>query len=76
MKSVTVQKAQKHLAQLIQRALKGEKIIIGGDGQPLVQLVPVASSKAPRRPGALKSKFRVGKEFFDPLPEDELRAWE
>lgn len=76
MKRITIQQAEKHLSQLIQRALKGERIIIGSNDGALVQLIPVVPTKGPRRPGALKSKFRVGKEFFEPLPEDELRAWE
>ena len=30
----------------------------------------------PRKPGALKGMFSVPDSFFDPLPEDELQAWE
>jgi len=33
-----------------------------------------ASSKL-RKPGALKGKLRVGKAFFAPLTDDELRGW-
>lgn len=29
-----------------------------------------------RRFGSLKGRVDIGPEFFDPLPEDELRAWE
>jgi hypothetical protein len=27
------------------------------------------------KPGAWKGKLVVGPEFFEPLPEEELRAW-
>src|ERR1044071_3814955 len=29
-----------------------------------------------RKPGAYKGQFSIGPEFFDPLPDDELAAWE
>lgn len=29
-----------------------------------------------RRPGALKGMFSLPDSFFDPLPEEELEAWE
>ena len=29
-----------------------------------------------RRFGALKGKIKIGPEFFDPLPDEELRLWE
>jgi antitoxin (DNA-binding transcriptional repressor) of toxin-antitoxin stability system len=30
----------------------------------------------PRKPGALKGMFSLPDSFFDPLPEEELQAWE
>jgi hypothetical protein len=35
-----------------------------------------SSKKRQRVPGLFKGMFSIGKDFDDPLPEDELRAWE
>jgi hypothetical protein len=36
----------------------------------------VAEIKKKRRPGSMRGKFSVGPEFFEPLPESELKLWE
>lgn len=38
--------------------------------------VPPALTPKPRKPGALKGMFTLPDSFFDPLPEEELQAWE
>jgi antitoxin (DNA-binding transcriptional repressor) of toxin-antitoxin stability system len=42
----------------------------------VARLVPIGELKAQRQPGSLKGKLRVGKEFFEPLPPNELAGWE
>jgi hypothetical protein len=41
-----------------------------------MKLMRVEASKPGRRFGALQGKVSVPDEFFEPLPRDELRAWE
>jgi hypothetical protein len=41
----------------------------------VVRLVPVDSVSASQRLGFLEGLGDVGPEFFEPLPEDELRLW-
>ncbi len=36
----------------------------------------IAQSETNRQPGSLEGKLIVGSEFFEPLPDDELSAWE
>ena len=43
----------------------------GRTGGPATQ-----AALKPRKPGALKGMFSVPDSFFDPLPEEELQAWE
>ena len=77
MATVTIHKAKTQLSQLIARAEAGEEIIISRGPQPVVKLEPLKGRK--RRPefGALKGKVSLPDSFFfDPLPEEELRAWE
>ena len=39
-------------------------------------LSPNPAARKTREPGALKGMFTLPDSFFDPLPEDELAAWE
>ena len=76
MKSVTIHKAKTNLSKLIERACRGEEIVISKGAKPVVRLVPVATSTGDRKPGILKGKLHVGAEFFEPLPPQELERWE
>jgi len=75
MKTVTIHQAKTNLSQLIEQACQGEEIVIARGPKPVVRLVPVSDVKGQRQPGALRGKLRVGPEFFEPLPSDELDAW-
>lgn len=72
--TVNVHEAKTHLSRLLKRAHDGEEIILSKAGRPYARLVPLESAAGQRRPGRIKGKVDVS--FFDPLPEDELRAWE
>ena len=72
---VTIHKAKTELSKLIKRVEAGEEIVIARGGKPIVKLVPARPAKS-RGYGAWKGKFTLPDSFFDPLPEDELDAWE
>lgn len=71
---VNVQEAKTHLSRLMEQAHAGQEIILAKGGKPYARLVPLEANAATRRPGRIKG--RLGDEFFEPLPDDELRAWE
>jgi prevent-host-death family protein len=75
MSVITVHAAKTNLSKLIERAEAGEDIIIARGKDPAVKLVPV-NPLAERRFGLFKGLAKVGPEFFEPLPEEELQAWE
>ena len=75
MTSVSVHEAKTHLSRLIEKALGGEEIVITRNREPVVRLAPVAGKRV-RRPGRLKGLVHLDDSFFDPLPDDELKAWE
>jgi prevent-host-death family protein len=75
MKLVTVHTAKTNLSQLIAAAEAGEEVIIQRGHEAVVRLVPVASP-AKREFGALAGKVSLDPGFFEPLPPDELDAWE
>jgi prevent-host-death family protein len=75
---VKIHEAKTNLSKLIARVEAGEEIVIARGDKPVAKVVPLTEAK--RRPqfGALKGKLpHIPDEFFfDPLPEEELRAWE
>ena len=70
---VNIQEAKAQLSQLLDRVLSGEEILIAKAGKPVVRLLPV-KERVPRVPGLAQGK--VTEAFFEPLSEDELKAWE
>lgn len=76
MTTITIHAAKTHLSKLIERAEAGEEVIIARRNKPVVRLVPIEAPKPKRQFGAMKGKVWVGPEFFEPLPDEELRLWE
>jgi len=76
MMTITIHKAKTNLSKLIERACRGEEVVIARGPNPVVRLVPIAGARGSRKPGALKGKLKVGPEFFEPLPPEELKFWE
>jgi prevent-host-death family protein len=76
MSQITIHTAKTHLSRLIQRACDGEEIVIAKGKMPMVRLVPVDAPKPKRQFGALKGKITLDDCFFEPLPNEELDAWE
>ena len=75
MKTVNIHDAKTHLSRLVAAAAAGEEIIIAKSGKPLVKLVPLDLPNQPRKPGALKGRVRIGKDFDAPLPREIARAF-
>lgn len=71
--TVNVHEAKTHLSRLLERVHAGEEIILAKSGTPYARLVPIREETPIRRSGRLSG--HVGEAFFEPLPEEELRAW-
>lgn len=76
METVNIHQAKTQLSKLVERAAAGEEIVIAKAGKPIARLVPLAVVVAPRKPGLLKGKMRIARNFDDPLPEDVTDAFE
>jgi prevent-host-death family protein len=77
MPTYTIHAAKTNLSKLVARAEAGEEIVLARGKDPVAKIVPVISKPKPKRKfGALKGKIKIGPEFFDPLPEEELKLWE
>jgi prevent-host-death family protein len=76
MSIVTIHAAKTNLSQLLARVEAGEEIVLARGKEPVAKLVPIHPKPAKRRFGALSGVLKVGPEFFEPLPDQELTAWE
>jgi prevent-host-death family protein len=76
METVTIHTAKTTLSQLLARVEAGEEIVLARGKVPIAKLVPYKSVAPKRQYGALRGVVSVGPKFFEPLPEDELAAWE
>ena len=75
-KPVNIHAAKTHFSRLVERAAKGEEIIIAKAGKPVARLMPLAVPVRRRRPGLLKGKIKIAEDFDAPLPEEILRLFE
>jgi antitoxin (DNA-binding transcriptional repressor) of toxin-antitoxin stability system len=77
MATYTIRAAKTHLAKLVGRAEAGEEIVLARGKEPVARIVPMTPKAKPKRKfGAFKGRIKIGPEFFEPLPEDELKRWE
>lgn len=71
---VNIHEAKTHLSKLLERVALGEEIIIARAGRPIARLSPL-TSKSARTPGGAEG-LKVPDSFFEPLPDDILKAFE
>jgi antitoxin (DNA-binding transcriptional repressor) of toxin-antitoxin stability system len=69
----TISEAKAQLSSLVERALSGEEVIIARAGRPVVKLVRHTPGAEGRKPGTLRGKITMTKDF-DEWPADVARA--
>lgn len=75
MSVVNVHQAKTQLSRLLAQVEAGEEVVIARRGEPVARLV-ACKPRGKRQRDALKGKIVIPDDFFDPLPEDELKLWE
>ena len=75
MAAITIHLETTALAKLLERVESGEEVILAWEGTSVARLVPDGAHKPERKPGRLKGKISLDESFFEPLPEEELKAW-
>ena len=73
---VNLHAAKTHLSRLVDAASSGEEIVIAKAGRPVARLVPLAKASIRRKPGLLRGRVRVGRDFDEPLSPDLLALFE
>ena len=76
MKIVTVHEAKTTLSKLIERAERGEEIVIARRKTPVAKLVGLHAPAQSRKFGSMRGRARVTEAFFEPLPAAEREGWE
>jgi prevent-host-death family protein len=74
--TVSLYEAKTQLSSLVDRAAAGEEIVIAKSGRPRARLVPLEDTRPLRVPGKGKGRWRIGKDFDAPLPDDVARDFE
>jgi prevent-host-death family protein len=73
MRQVNIHEAKTQLSKLI---AEGEEVVIARYGEPVARLIPIRPPAAKRVSGSACGQFKVPREFFDPLPDEILNAFE
>jgi len=74
-KTVNLYEAKTNLSELVERAAKGEEIVIAKAGTPRARLMPLPAPKVRRKPGVWKGKVWIAPDFDAPLPPKLLAAF-
>jgi prevent-host-death family protein len=75
-KAHSIHAAKTQLSRLVERAEKGEEVIIARGSKPVARLTRLRSTRPARRFGAMRGRARVTGAFFESLPERERKRWE
>ena len=76
MRAVNIHEAKTHLSRYLAKVAKGETILLCKRNVPIAEIRALPKpDKTPRLIGGCKGEFEVTPAFFEPLPEDILRAF-
>lgn len=72
--TINVHQAKTHFSRYLALAHAGQEILLAKAGKPYARLMPLLPEVSKRQPGRLAGKVEAA--FFQPLPDDEMAAWE
>lgn len=76
MQITNISDAKASLSKLVEKAMKGEEVIIGKSGKPVAKLVPFDLDTSPRKLGVGHWQGRIWMaDDFDELPEEMLKLF-
>jgi prevent-host-death family protein len=73
---VNIYAARTRLSQLVDKASKGQDVVVSRHGKPLARLTRLEPAKRRIRFGLPKGKVRVASDFDAPLPDEILAGFE
>jgi prevent-host-death family protein len=72
-KPIDLEQARGRLKDLVERANRGEEVILSEGGTPVAKLTPLARRAAARRFGSAKGLIHMREDFDEPL--DDFRPY-
>ena len=76
MTKVNIAEAETQFSRLLDLVAGGKENIITKAGKPVARLVPYRTKGVARRPGSMRGKIRIKKNFDAPLPKELLGVFE
>jgi len=76
MRIATIHEAKTNLSRLLEQAERGEEVFLARGKKVVAKVVPILATARKRRLNILQGKVKVGRKFFEPLPKQELDAWD
>ena len=74
---LNIHEAKTHLSRYLNEMGVDDRIVLCNRNRPVAEVRLLPGSKNPeRRLGLAKGDFEIGNEFFEPLPDDLLDAFE
>lgn len=77
MHRINIAEAKVHLSKYLRRVRKGETILLCCRNVPVAEIRPIRERPTARRHiGLLRGSLTIPDEFFEPLPDDLIDAFE
>jgi len=73
---LNIHEAKTHLSKYLEKLANGETIILCKRNVPIAEIRPIRPHRERERPiGMAKGEFKLTSEFFEPLPDEILTAF-
>jgi antitoxin (DNA-binding transcriptional repressor) of toxin-antitoxin stability system len=73
---LNIHEAKTHLSKYLGKLANGETIILCKRNIPIAEIKPIRPHRERKRPiGLAKGEFKLTPEFFEPLPDEILTAF-
>lgn len=69
---VNIQEAKTHLSRLVERAAKGEEVVIAEAGEPKARLIAYGEAKEARKLGLLRGKIAMSRDWDSDEVNEEI----
>lgn len=73
---VNTAEAKANFSKLVNAALRGERVVVCRHNVEIVEIRPLPRQRQKLRPIGTDPTLEIPDSFFEPLPEDLLRAFE
>ena len=74
---LNIHEAKTHLSRYLERLLRGEQVVLCKRNVPIAEIRALPQPARHKRPiGLAKGEFTVPSQFFEPLPDDLMAAFE